>query len=88
VAKLLDDPDNWVRLNAAGALSVFGKKAEPLLPTLRKHLDTADKQLKTRLQETIRAIEQSKDDPAAEREHRAMLEKIARFVRSVKPPRS
>jgi len=88
VAKLLDDPDNWVRLNAAGALSVFGKKAEPLLPTLRKHLDTTDKQLKTRLQETIRAIEQSKDDPAAERGHRAMLDTIARFVRSTRERRS
>jgi len=82
IAKLLDDPDNWVRLNVAGALSVFGRKAEPLLPALRKHLDTTDKQLKASLERTIHTIETAKADPASEREHRAQLDKIARFLHS------
>jgi len=86
IAKLLDDKDNWVRRNAAGALASFGKKAEPLLPTLREQLKTDDKQLQSQLEETIKKIEQAEDTTAAEREHRAIQEKIRKFQSLIPNP--
>ena len=81
VAKLLDDKDDGVRLSAAGALALFGKKAEPLLPTLREHLKTDNKQLQSQLEETIRKIEQAEDTAAAEREHRfAIQDRIHKYL--------
>jgi hypothetical protein len=84
IVKLLDDKDDWVRLNAAGALASFGKKAEPLLPLLRERLKTEDKQLRSRLEETIKKIGQADDAAAAEREHRAIQGVIRKFLDSHK----
>jgi len=88
IAKLLDDKVNWVRLNAAGALAVFGKKAAPLLPKLRECLTSGDKSLAETAQRTIAKIEQSADTAVEEREHQAIQERIARFVNSRKEPRA
>ncbi len=79
VASLLKDEDDWVRRNAVGALAVFGKKAESIVPTLREMLSTQDSQLKARVQKTIEDIQQAKDTTAIEEEHRAMLKKIREF---------
>lgn len=79
VARLLKDEDDWVRLNAAGALAVFGKKAESVLPTLREMLSTQDKQLKARIEKTVEEIQHAKDTTAAEEEHRTIRRKIREF---------
>lgn len=55
VARLLKDDDDWVRLNAVGALALFGKKAGPVLPTLREMLNSQDKQLTARIENTFRS---------------------------------
>ncbi|WP_298863140.1 HEAT repeat domain-containing protein [uncultured Gimesia sp.] len=83
VAKLLQDDDKWVRLNAAGALATFGMKAEPLIPTLRKALNTDDKPLQTRIQETIKKIELAKDKTKGEKEHQEILAKISQFRKTL-----
>ena len=70
ITKLLKDEDDWVRLNAAGAMATFGKKAESVLPILREMLATQNKQLKARIEKTIQEIQQAKDTTAAEQEHR------------------
>jgi hypothetical protein len=88
IAKLLDDKDNWVRLNAAGALAVFGKKAAPLVPKLRESLISNDKHLAEAAQRTVATIEQAAETAAEEREHQAIQEKIGRFVESRKGPRA
>jgi HEAT repeats len=79
ISKLLKDEDDWVRLNAAGALAVFGKKAESVLPALRESLNTKDKQLKTRIEKTIDEIQQANDNTPTEKEHRAILKTIRDF---------
>ncbi|QDT98860.1 HEAT repeat domain-containing protein [Gimesia aquarii] len=83
IARLLGDDDKWVRLNAVGALAIFGKKAEPLLPTLQETLNTDDQQLKTRVKETIKKIEDAKDKTKAEKEHQEMVSKISQFRKSL-----
>lgn len=79
VAKLLKDEDDWVRLNAVGAVAIFGKKAESVLPVLREMLITEDKTLKTSVEKTIEEIQQAKDTTAAEQEYRLIQEKIHEF---------
>ena len=83
VAKLLQDDDKWVRLNAAGALATFGTKAEPLLPTLREALNTDDKRLQTRIQETIENIKQAKNKSEAEKKHSELLTEISQYRKSL-----
>ena len=84
ITKLLKDEDNWVRLNAAGALVVFGKKAESALPTLRDMLSTEDKQLKARIAKTIEKIQQAKDATAAEQAYNSTQKMICEFCNSRK----
>ncbi|MCA9014282.1 MAG: HEAT repeat domain-containing protein [Planctomycetaceae bacterium] len=84
IAKLLQDKETWVRLNAAGALATFGKQAAPALPALREALNTDDQQLKTRIQQTIETIEKAPDKSAAEKQHRETLDKIRQFCKSLK----
>ncbi len=88
IAKLLDDKDNWVRLNAAGALAVFGRKAAPLVPKVRESLTSGDKRLAEAAQRTIASIEKAPDTAAEEREHQAIQEKIARFVEARNKPQA
>ncbi|WP_278471338.1 HEAT repeat domain-containing protein [Gimesia maris] len=82
IAKLLDDNEVWVRLNAAGALAVFGKKATPLLPDLKSRFDTDDAALKKRLAETIKIIESAPDKSKAEKQHQETLKQISQFLKT------
>ena len=82
IATLLKDKDDWVRLNAVGALTVFGKKAESVLPALRELVGTKDKNLKSDAEKAIEEIQHAKVDEAAEREHGEILKKISRFRNS------
>ena len=80
VAKMLDDEDNWVRLNAAGSLPLFGKRAAPHLPALRECLISEDQGLKTRAQAAIIEIEQAEDKTKEEKEAVDGQKKIAEFL--------
>lgn len=80
VAKMLDDADSWVRLNAASSLPQFGKKAAPHLPALRECLISEDKNLKVRAQAAIIEIEQAEDKSQEEKEFVAGQKKIAEFL--------
>jgi hypothetical protein len=80
VAKMLDDPDSWVRLNAAGSLPLYGKKAAAHLPALRECLVSDDQGLKTRAQGAIVEIEQAEDKSQEEKEFTAAQKKIAEFL--------
>jgi hypothetical protein len=84
IAKLLKDDDQWVRQNAVGAVTRFGKQAESALPVLRELLATQNKQLKDCVEKAIEEIQQAKDTSAAEKEHRLMQEKIHKFCESRK----
>jgi hypothetical protein len=80
VAKMLDDADSWVRLNAASSLPQFGKKAAPHLPALRECLISEDMNLKVSAQAAIVEIEQAEDKSEEEREFVAGQKKIAEFL--------
>jgi len=82
IAKLLEDEDMWVRLMAAGALARFGRKAEPILPTLKKGLKDGNERIRNRFRETIEKIETAKDTTEAEQKHNRLLKKIFQFLKS------
>jgi hypothetical protein len=79
IAKLLEDDDEWVRQNAVGAVTRFGRKAETVLPALREMRATQNKQLKDCVEKAIEEIQKAKDTSAAEKEQRSMREKIHTF---------
>jgi HEAT repeat protein len=86
IEKLLKDDDDWVRLNAAGSISLFGAKAKSALPALQECLESKDEGLKTSAQKAIDAIQAAKEDAAAERQHADTAEKIKKFVAARKQP--
>ena len=86
IAKMLDDEDSWVRLNAAGSLPLFGKKAAPHLPALRECLVSEDKGLQTRAQAAITEIEQAEDKAQAEKDFIAAQKTIVDFLAKQKKP--
>lgn len=84
IARLLQDQENWVRLNAAGALASFGKQATSTLPALRAALKTDDERLKKRIEETIQTIEQAPDRAQEQKEFDESLTKIKQFCDTLK----
>lgn len=81
IAARLKDEDNWVRLNAAGALSRFGAKAKVALDSLRDAERSDDKNLKDTAAKTIKEIESAPVDEVRERRHVAATEQIERFLK-------
>lgn len=85
IAELLNDKDDWVRLNALVALSEFGSKAQSMLASLRGCLEATDNErLRKRVEQTIHKIENAKDTTQAEKQHGILLAEIAKFVKSLK----
>ena len=80
VTKLLTDEDDWIKLNAIGALKSYGAKAQPALKQLREAAESEDDNLSKRAKEAIKAIESAKTDKAAEEKHVATIKAIAKFV--------
>lgn len=80
IAGMLDDADDWVRLNAAGSLGFLGRTAEPHLPALRKLLDSPDAALAERARETIAAIEAAPDRAEERQRHAETQKEIAAFI--------
>lgn len=83
LTKMLEDKDDWVRLNVVGALSRFGTRAKTVLPALRQ-LKTDDERLRKRVAETTEKIENAPDDSAAAKRNRAALISISKFRKSLK----
>lgn len=76
IADRLQDDDNWVRQNAAGALAVFGAKAKTTLDALREAATSDDQNLKEAAEKAIAAVEAAPDEIEAERRHRAAIAEI------------
>lgn len=79
VINLLDDDDDWVRLNAVGAIAAYGRKARAGADALQRCLTSDNADLRKRAQQTLDQIESADDVTAAERQHRRILERIKRF---------
>lgn len=80
IASMLKDPEEWVRLNAAGALASFGPVAKGTLPALREAREGAKEDLVKRIDETIREIEKGEPDSAAVEERQKRLREVEEFV--------
>lgn len=80
IARLLDDRDDWVRLNAAGALEMLGASARAALPSLEAARAPDDEALRERIAGAIDAIRGAKADAEAGRAHREALERIEAFL--------
>ncbi len=61
IAARLADKDNWVRLNAAGALQLFGQLARPHKAALEAAGETTDAALKQRVAETLAIVQSAPD---------------------------
>lgn len=81
ITKLLQDEDDWIKLNAVGALEHFGTTARAALPELRKLLPTSDEQLATRIESAIEQLENREHDPKLARAHNEKLEEIRAFLK-------
>ncbi len=82
IEALLVDDDDWVRLNAASAISHFGRQAATALPLLRECLQSENEQLKLRAARSIEIIESAPDQPGFASRHNAALQQISRFIDS------
>lgn len=82
VGERLDDDDSWVRLNAAGAMAVFGAKARDFTEHLREASKSDDPHLKEAAEKALGAIEGAKDDAEAERAHRTRMKQIEHFLKT------
>jgi hypothetical protein len=90
IARLLDDPEDWVRLCAIGALATYGHLAKPYVSRL-KNLEVSDesrskKSIEKSLERNIKAIENSKEKAEQVKEHRKLQEKIGKYVKSLSNP--
>lgn len=81
VARLKDQED-WVRLNAAGALATFGLRAIPATPALGAARENASDDLRQRIDDTLKAIDAAENDEEAARAHRDTMEAIARLLKA------
>ncbi len=80
ITERLRNDDDWVRLNAAGALAAFGAKAKSALIDLRGAAKSDDARLREAAEQTINAIETAPDTSAAERQHKEAIAKIDQFL--------
>jgi hypothetical protein len=86
VEKLLTDDMDWVRLNAAGSIALFGAKAKSALPALKACLERKDEGLQTAAKKAIETIESAEEDAAADRAHAEASERIRKFVAEFAAP--
>ncbi len=79
IAKVLNDKDNWVKLNAAGALSEFSTHRTEAAKALQA-VCTDDDQLKERIQSSIQKLNGTALPFAGRETHQMQLNAISRFL--------
>lgn len=79
VARTLDDEDDWVKLNAAGAMSLFTGVADQAIEKL-KAVKTDNAELRQRIQKSIERLQQERLDDASRKEHEQALASVHAFV--------
>jgi hypothetical protein len=79
IATLLDDGDDWVKLNAVGALSVFTGVADEVIRKLRT-VKTDDKQLQKQIAKSIDLLQKAQPTETARKEFQQSIASIHEFV--------
>lgn len=82
IGERLDDDDSWVRLNAVGAMAVFGARARDFTEHMREAAKSDDPHLKEAAEKALTAVEGAKDDAEAERAHQARMKQIEHFLKT------
>jgi hypothetical protein len=84
IAKLLDDPDDWVRASAVSALASLGATAKSSLPALEGarafRSGPYKEQYEKRTTKAVEEIRGAKADSAGEKSHREALRRIEEFL--------
>jgi hypothetical protein len=83
ITKLLDDEDDWVHLNAIGALAGLGKTAASALPKMKELSKDCNERLRKKIEEAVRKITDGEQTISAadEKKHQNTLAEIRKFVR-------
>ena len=79
IAAMLNDDEDWVKLNATGALSVFTAHASEAEKALR-NVETDDVKLKERIESTLKTLQESVASKEERDSHDEMLAGIAKFT--------
>jgi len=79
IAAMLNDKQDWVKLNAAGALSVFTAHASEAEKALRS-VETDDVKLKDRIESTLKTLQESVVSKEERDSHDEILAGIAKFT--------
>ena len=79
IAALLETDDEWVKLNAAGALAQFTGVADEAIEKLRA-VKTDNDQLRERIERSIDELQQAQPDAAAQEKYQQTLAAIHKFV--------
>jgi len=84
--RLLADDDDWVRLNAAGSIGLFGPQAKSAIPALKSCLERKDANLRAAAEKAIETIEAAPDRTEEAQTHVAGLKRIKEFIATQKRP--
>lgn len=79
IATKLNDDDDWVKLNAAGALSHFTSTADEVIGKLQA-VETDDDRLQARIRKSIEVLQKAQPNEAARKEYQQSLTSIHAFV--------
>lgn len=82
--KQLADKEDWVRLNAAGSVSLFGSQAKTAIPALKDCLERPDENLKSAARKAIETIESAPDRTKEAEAHAEGLKAIKEFLEARK----
>jgi hypothetical protein len=85
VASMLGDEDDWVKLNAAGAMSIFTGVADQAIEKL-KAVKTDNAELQKRIQLSIVYLQREQLDEGSRKEYDQALESIHAFVMAQRQP--
>jgi Flp pilus assembly protein TadD len=81
----LADEDDWVRLNCAGSITLFGADAKRAIPELQACLESKDDDLKAAAQQAIQKIESAQPEQAARTAHADAIKQIQAFIKKSMP---
>lgn len=83
IARMLADGEDWVKLNAAGALAIFTEYSDEAIRALES-VETNDERLRERIGESIQKLRDSQPDPERRRQFQQQLEAIHAYVASLR----
>ena len=81
ITSMLEDSDDWAKLNAVGALSEFSVHRTSVLNSLQA-VNTNDERLKERIEFSLKKINVADVPDDARKSHQSLLRAISRFVQA------